>query len=110
MEQNEKRKYKLQKCNRTWASLNKIEGEADVRYCNLCCKTVHYCDTEEQVANAAEKKWCIAAENRLVFSTPPEANLNTSAGHFLGNVGTSYRVEASDGEPNGKGFLSIDEM
>ncbi len=92
------RKYKLNKCDRRWFTLTKIEGQTDVRFCDRCVKTIHWCNTEEQVKEAVKNKWCIATENKLLFSDlPPPASEAESHGGWLGEAAiNSYVVDQND--------------
>ena len=63
------RRYKVKQCDIGWFKLKKIEGETEKRYCETCEKCVHWCHTEADLKEAVKNNWCIATENRLVYSS-----------------------------------------
>ncbi len=97
-----KREYKLNKCDRGWFTLKKIEGETEVRYCDTCDKTIHWCNTEEQVKEAVVNKWCIATENKLLFKDlPPKSSEEISKGGWLGEAEiNTYLIDLESRDPS----------
>lgn len=82
------RVYKLNQCDKGWFTLKKIEGETEKRYCETCDKCVHWCNTEADIQDAVNNKWCIATENRLVYTSfhPQSVDYKPRKHSYVGGV------------------------
>lgn len=86
--------YKLNQCEKGWFTLKKLEDETEKRYCEKCDKCVHWCNTEADLRKAVANKWCIATENRLVYSSshPQSIDFKPEKQMYIGEIENSNYV------------------
>lgn len=106
------RRYKVSQCDKRWFTLQKVENTYDIRYCDRCNKSVHWCSSEDDLKQAVENKWCVAGENKLIFTDKPEQQeldleWSPQKGYFVGqpNTDDGYIVEV---DPTNT--MTIDEL
>ena len=72
------------KCPMRWQDLKVIDKE-DVRFCNQCQRTVHRCDTIEELNLNAREGNCVAWAGR-------EANVRKRGPMVLGEATVKYQA------------------
>ena len=65
-------------CPKTWNKLLETSNKK-IRYCTVCDKGVHLCETDAELKKALEKNWCVAVDKdikevptRLIGDVEPE--------------------------------------
>ena len=43
------RRYKVSQCDKRWFTLQKVENTYDIRYCDRCNKSVHWCSSKNLI-------------------------------------------------------------
>lgn len=55
-------------CNKTWNELIPTDN-LNIKFCESCLKTVHFCATQKDLNNALENSLCIAYEAEFKVSS-----------------------------------------
>lgn len=62
------------RCRMRWEKLEPFQGDADIRFCNKCERSVHLCRTDEDLARHSALGHCVALlvmEVRIEFMGEP---------------------------------------
>lgn len=74
------------KCPKIWDALKSTE-RSDVRFCDGCQRTVHYCRTPEQLHAAIVQNQCVA----VAIKETPESRKQLQIGELMPQYGPEIK-------------------